>query len=277
MFAMARSRQALRLLAAIAGALLVPCAPWPGGSPQSADGRAETAATLTRYCVFCHNPQLKTAGLVIEPSRLDQLDTSAEVWENVLGKLRSGAMPPPGAPRPEPAVYKRVSGYLAGRLAANAAAHPNPGSVLPVHRLTRTEYRNAIRDLLALSDLPKEMDYTTLLPADNVSSGFDNLADTLFISPVAMERYLDAARKISEVAVGDPDMGLLVSIHQTPIRQPQEERRDEQLSVSAHGAVWQSTVISRSMANTSFRSRSAACSVTPTNSRSASTVSGKIW
>src|ERR1019366_3069649 len=116
------------------------------------------------------------------------------------------------------------------------AAHPNPGGVLPVHRLTRTEYKNSIRDLLALSDLPKEMDYTTLLPADNVSSGFDNLADTLFVSPVAMERYLDAARKISQLATGDPEMGVLVNLHQTPIRQKQEAR-DEQLRFGTRGGM----------------------------------------
>ena len=203
---------------------------------QAAGGRAETGAALNRYCVTCHNPQLKTAGLVIEPAQLDHIDTSAEIWENVLGKLRSGAMPPPGAPRPETAVYKRVSEYLTGQLAANAAAHPNPGGVLSVHRLTRTEYKDSIRDLLALSDLPKELDYTTLLPADNVSSGFDNLADTLFVSPVTMERYLDAARKISQLATGDPAMGLLVNIHQTPVRQTQEAR-DEQLPFGTRGGM----------------------------------------
>ncbi len=218
-------------LAAIFLAIL----PWEGFS-QAPDGRAETVSTLNRYCVTCHSAKLKTAGLVIEPSLLDHLDTSAETWEDVLTKLRSSAMPPPNAPRPEAAVYKRVSEYLAGQLAANAAAHPDPGSVLPVHRLTRTEYKNAIRDLLALSNLPKEMDYTTLLPADNVSSGFDNLADTLFISPVAMERYLDAARKISRLAVGDPEMGVMVNILQTPVRQPQEAR-DENLPFGTRGGM----------------------------------------
>lgn len=233
MFAMARSRRAAFATAA-AGVFLV-CTPLQV-LPQSQNDGATTAATLNRYCVTCHNPQLKTAGLVIDPARIDHMDTSAEMWEDVLGKLRSGAMPPPGVPRPEPAVYKRISEYLTRQLAANAAAHPNPGGVLPVHRLTRTEYKNSIRDLLALSDLPKEMDYTTLLPADNVSSGFDNLADTLFVSPVAMERYLDAAGKISRLAVGDPDIGLLVNVHQTAVRQTQEAR-DEQLPFGTRGGL----------------------------------------
>jgi hypothetical protein len=233
MFAMARPSPAA-ISAGVIVSLLV-LLPWDGFS-QAPDGGAETVAMLNRYCVTCHNTRLKTAGLAIEPSQLDHLDTSAGIWENVLTKMRSSAMPPPGAPRPDGTVYKRTSEYLAGRLAANASAHPNPGSVMPIHRLTRTEYKNAIRDLLALSNLPKEMDYTTLVPADNVSSGFDNLADTLFISPVAMERYLDAARKISRLAVGDRDMGVMVNIHQTPLRQPQEAR-DENLPFGTRGGV----------------------------------------
>jgi len=110
------------------------------------------------------------------------------------------------------------------QLAANAAAHPNPGSVMPVHRLTRTEYRNSIRDLLALSDLPKEMDFTILLPADNAASGFDNIADLLYVSPANMERYLDAAAKISRLAVGDMAMPVMVNIHPLPLEEPQDKR-----------------------------------------------------
>ncbi len=136
-------------------------------------------------------------------------------------------MPPPGAARPPQTFYTRAATYLARELEASAAAHPNPGSLPLAHRLTRTEYANVIRDLLALPDLPKELEYTTLLPADNASSGFDNLADTLFVSPATMERYLAAAQKISRVAVGDPAMGPLVNIHMTPVREPQDGRNEE--------------------------------------------------
>jgi hypothetical protein len=129
-----------------------------------------------------------------------------------------------------------MSGYLTQELAANAKAHPNPGELSPVHRLSRTEYKNTVRDLLALENLPKEMDYVTLLPADNNSSGFDNLADTLFVSPVTMERYLDAARKISRIAVGDPKMGMLVNMHLTPVREPQEGR-DQELPFGTRGGL----------------------------------------
>ena len=88
-----------------------------------------------------------------------------------------------------------------------------PGKLPLLHRLSRTEYENAIRDLLALDALPKEMDYSLLLPPDNASSGFDNIADLLFVSPTAMESYLEAARKISRLAIGDPSMPVMVNTY----------------------------------------------------------------
>jgi mono/diheme cytochrome c family protein len=212
--------------AGVAALLWVPRG-WPQAPPDAAAVRAEAEATLKSYCLTCHNDKLRTAGIVLDPAGLSSVGDHADVWEKVLHQLRASTMPPPAAPRPEPAVYRRIAGYLTQELERNAAVHPNPGDLSPVHRLTRTEYRNVVRDLLDLPDLPKEMDYVTLLPADNVSSGFDNLADTLFVSPVTMERYLDAARKISRLAVGDPNMGTLVNIHLTPVRAPQEGRNEE--------------------------------------------------
>jgi mono/diheme cytochrome c family protein len=191
------------------------------------DARTETQAALTKYCTTCHNERLKTAGLVLDPVRVARPGDQSETWEKVLRQLRAGTMPPPNAARPPQAFYTRAADYLARELEASAAARPNPGSLPPAHRLTRTEYGNVIRDLLALPDLPKEFDYATLLPADNASSGFDNLADTLFVSPATMERYLAAALKISRVAVGDPDIGVVVNTHITPVRQPQEGRNEE--------------------------------------------------
>jgi mono/diheme cytochrome c family protein len=188
---------------------------------------AETQAAITKYCTTCHNERLKTAGLVLDPAAVARPGDQSETWEKVLRQLRAGTMPPPGAARPPQAFYTRAAAHLARELEASAAARPNPGSLPLAHRLTRTEYGNVIRDLLALPDLPKELDYATLLPGDNASSGFDNLADTLFVSPATMERYLAAARKISRVAVGDPEMGALVNTHITPVRQPQEGRNEE--------------------------------------------------
>src|SRR5438093_11463886 len=185
------------------------------------------AAVFTQYCVSCHNARLKTAGLVIDPTDTAHVSTNPELWEKVIRKLRSGSMPPAGAPRPSPATYDAVATFLETELDRAAALKPNPGQLPLLHRLSRTEYQNAVRDLLALDALPKEMDFSLLLPPDNVSSGFDNIADLLFVSPATMERYLDAARKISRLAVGDPEMPLMVNIHRLSPEQWQDARVDE--------------------------------------------------
>ncbi len=147
----------------------------------------------------------------------------AETWEKVAHKLNARSMPPLGEPRPAPAAYERIAAWLERELDTAALAAPNPGELPQLHRLTRTEYRHAIRDLLALENLPAEMDFELLLPADNASSGFDNIADLLFVSPVIMERYIGAAQKIARLAVGDPDMPTMVNIHHMPLELPQDE------------------------------------------------------
>ena len=188
--------------------------------------RRFAADTISGFCVDCHDPVLQTGGLVLEPEWLTDIGAHAEIWEKVVHKLRAGSMPPLAEPRPEAAAYERVAGYLESSLDAVAAAAPNPGRLPQLHRLTRTEYKNAIRDLLALDKLPAEMNYELLLPADNASSGFDNIADLLFVSPVVMERYLEAARKISRLAVGDARMPVMVNIHRLPLELPQDEPLD---------------------------------------------------
>ena len=145
-------------------------------------------------------------------------------------------MPPAGAPRPDPATYEGVATALETRLDDAASATPHPGTLPLLHRLSRTEYQNAVRDLLAIEALPKEMDYSLLLPADNISSGFDNIADLLFVSPTAMERYLDAARKISRLAMGDPEMPPMVNIHRLHPERWQEARVDE-LPIGTRGGL----------------------------------------
>jgi len=197
----------------------------PTARPQQS-AAFEASGALSQYCVTCHNARLKTAGLVIDPAAITQAGTDAELWEKVIRKLRTRAMPPGGAPRPDPATYDRVASFLEAELDRSAAARPNPAKLPPLHRLSRTEYQNAIRDLLAIDALPKEMDYSLLLPADNASSGFDNIADLLFVSPTTMERYLDAAEKISRLAVGDPAAPVMVNIYRLPEEQPQDARVD---------------------------------------------------
>ena len=161
---------------------------------------------LERYCVTCHNERLQTADLALDGLDPSDITVGAETWEKVVRKLRLRAMPPAGRPRPDDAANDALATWLETSLDRAAAVTPDPGRRPALHRLSRTEYRNAVRDLLALDDLPKELDVEVMLPADNATSGFDNLADLLFVSPTLMERYLGAARKISRLAVGDPTM-----------------------------------------------------------------------
>ena len=154
-------------------------------------------AVLDRYCVTCHNERLKTADLMLDTLDVTNVPTQGEVWEKVIRKLRAGLMPPAGRPRPDKATYEGLASWLESELDRHAAAHPNPGRTEPFHRLNRAEYQNAIRDLLGV-----EVDVTALLPADDASYGFDNIAGVLKMSATLLERYLSAAQKISRLAVG---------------------------------------------------------------------------
>jgi mono/diheme cytochrome c family protein len=192
---------------------------------QTSESLAAHRTVLDRYCVTCHNERSKIpAGhpLVLDTIDLADVGARAEIWEKVVRKLRTGAMPPAGAPRPEPAVSDQLASWLESTLDRAAAAAPNPGRVAAVRRLTRTEYRNAVRDLLALEDLPKELDIDLLLPADN-TVGFDTVADLLFVTPTLMEGYVTAARKISRVAVGDPTLPQIVDTYRLPLELPQDD------------------------------------------------------
>ena len=208
-------------MALIAGAsgMLQAMAPRPAAAPSTVES---SQAFLDHYCVTCHNEQLRTAELALNTIDLGDVGAQAAVWEKVVRKLRTGAMPPPGRPRPDEAVYDTVASWLETELDQAAAASPNPGRAHALHRLSRTEYQNAVRDLLALEHLPKEMDVALLLPADNAASGFDNLAELLFVSPSLMERYLSAARKISRLAVGDPTTRPIVDTYRFPRELPQD-------------------------------------------------------
>ena len=180
-------------------------------------------AVFDRYCVTCHNQKLKAADLMLDTMDVARVGGgAAATWEKVVRRLRSGSMPPAGMPRPDQAVYESVAGWLETELDRAAAAAPNPGRVPAFQRLTRTEYQNAIRDLLALDDLPKGMDIALLLPADNASSGFDNLRQLLFVSETQLEQYLSAARKISRLAVGDPSMPPILDTYRVSPYLPQD-------------------------------------------------------
>ena len=154
-------------------------------------------ALLNQYCITCHNQRLKTAGLLLDTMDIEHVGTDAAAWEKVVRKIRTGMMPPSGARRPERAVLDGFAADLEGRLDKAVAPAANLDAPA-LHRLNRTEYANAIRDLLAL-----DVDVRTLLPADASSEGFDNIADALGVSPSLIESYVSAAMKISRRAVGD--------------------------------------------------------------------------
>jgi mono/diheme cytochrome c family protein len=153
-------------------------------------------ALLDTYCVTCHNDRVKTANLSLQGLDLTKAADHAEVWEKVIRKLRAGVMPPPESPRPSLAEYDGLRDWLEAEIDRAAAAKPNPGSVV-LHRLNRTEYANAIRDLLDL-----RIDATNLLPPDDSANGFDNIAGSLTLSPTLLESYATAAARISRMAVG---------------------------------------------------------------------------
>jgi len=162
---------------------------------------ASHRATIDRYCVSCHNDKAKTGGLSLETADLANVGAAPDVWEKVVRKVRVGMMPPQGAPAPDAQTRGALVASLTAALDAHAKTHPEPGRAL-VHRLNRTEYGNAVRDLLAL-----EVDPAALLPADDSAYGFDNVADVLGVSPLLLERYISAAGKVTALAIGDPEIG----------------------------------------------------------------------
>jgi cytochrome c5 len=156
---------------------------------------------VTKYCVTCHNQRLKTANLTLDQLDFDRVANSAESWEKVVVKLRSRTMPPTGIPRPDNSTYDKVAGYLETELDQASAAKVNPGRLASLHRLNRTEYGNAIRDLLGV-----ELDSAATLPPDEQAYGFDTNAEALAMQPALLDRYVNAAAKISRLAIGDPTM-----------------------------------------------------------------------
>ena len=160
-------------------------------------GSSSDAALVKTYCVTCHNDRTRSGELSLEHADLTDIPTRAELWEKVIRKVRAGMMPPAGMPRPEAAAFEAFVSHLETSIDRSAAANPRPGRTA-LHRLNRAEYANAIRDLLSL-----QIDATALLPPDDESSGFDNIADVLTVSPSLMERYLSASWNISRMALGN--------------------------------------------------------------------------
>jgi mono/diheme cytochrome c family protein len=186
----------LPILGVVAGLSLAASA----SAQQPAAAPADYHAMVTKYCVTCHNEKLNLPAsnpLHLDKADLDRVAADPATWERVVRKLGVGAMPPQGSPRPDAATLEGFRTWLATTLDRAAAANPNPGRFV-LHRLNRAEYANAIRDLLAL-----DVDVKELLPPDSSDYGFDNIATILKTSPTLLERYLTAAIRIGDLAVGD--------------------------------------------------------------------------
>jgi hypothetical protein len=200
-------------------------------SPSGAGISSESPqrALLNRYCVTCHNERLKTAQLMLDAANVEDVREHADVWEKVARKLRAGAMPPAGRPRPDKGTIDTFISYLESSLDRAAAARPNPGRPT-AHRLNRVEYANAIRELLAV-----DIDAASLLPADDAAYGFDNNADILALSPALLERYLSAARKIGRLAVGDTAIRPVIETYSVPKALQQDVHVNDQLPFGSRG------------------------------------------
>ena len=229
-------------LAAV-GALTLSALAWMVAAPAKVAATAEVRgrqapdvdlrAFVSTYCTGCHNDRLRTGGLSLANPELVDPVAHPELWEKVLHKLSTGQMPPANMRRPDAADLRRTLALLTDTLDRAAAARPDPGRV-GAHRLNRAEYGNAIRDLLAVN-----IDANALLLQDEADEGFDNVADSLALSPVHLERYLTAAREISRLAVGDQSLGDAArsSTYRVPRLLEQDVRLSDDLPFGSRGGL----------------------------------------
>jgi hypothetical protein len=206
-------------------------APAPSNTPAH--------ALVTKYCVSCHNQKLKTANLALDAADALHPFNSAETWEKVIVKLRSRAMPPPGIPRPDNATYDAAASWLESEIDRAAATHVNPGRSASLHRLNRTEYSNAVRDLIGV-----DVDPEVILPPDEQAFGFDTNGDALAIEPSLLDRYVSAAARISREAIGDPTIppafvryGAIKNNSNEQVYLWQKERLGEDFPLGSRGGI----------------------------------------
>jgi mono/diheme cytochrome c family protein len=200
---------------------------------QPAPATPGSKAVLDKYCVSCHNQKLRTGGLSLDNLDVTKPEANAELWERVIEKLRAGSMPPPGRPRPDAATYHAVATSLETEIDRAWAAHPDPGRINAVHRLNRTEYNNAIRDLFAL-----DLDVKPQLPGDETADGsFDNFAEVLTISTAHLERYMSVARQVTRLATGLPPTAPKLETFEIPLHVVQDDRQSEDLPLGSRGGI----------------------------------------
>jgi cytochrome c5 len=180
------------------GACTLTAAPQQAEKSAAAPATDPSKALVNRYCVTCHNQKLRTAKLAFDTMDLAHPEKDALIWERAIRKLRGGMMPPPGAAKPPAESVNAFATYLETSLDKASAANFNPGSVR-IHRLNRAEYANAMRDIFGI-----DVDAAALLPSDDISNGFDNIADALKVSPSFLDQYIMAARAVGKEALGTP-------------------------------------------------------------------------
>jgi mono/diheme cytochrome c family protein len=218
-------------------AVLVVSAPGPraqrAAPPRPIASHASIAAFLAGNCASCHNDRARTAGLTLSALDAANVGQHADIWEKILHKLRTGQMPPAGRPRPESAALQATMVALAEAL-DRAASRRSDLPATGAHRLNRTEYANAIRDLLGL-----EIDARTMLLPDEADEGFDNVAASLALSPAHLERYLATARDISRLAVGDETLADVpaTSTYRVPKLLEQDVRISDDAPFGSRGGV----------------------------------------
>ena len=204
----------------------------PSATPAADEFSSSIRPFLTRNCQGCHNAKNQTGGLAVDQlTSAATLTTHADEWEKILRKVKTGEMPPVGFPKPAPAVASRFTAWAETELDRLAAQRPDPGRVT-AHRLNRTEYNNAVRDLLAVDFTPAD-DF----PADDAGYGFDNIADVLSLPPLLMEKYLSAAGKVSRQALGLVKVSPALDKYTTDRRRSQRVRISDDLPFGTRGGL----------------------------------------
>ncbi|MEP7311596.1 MAG: DUF1592 domain-containing protein [Pseudomonadota bacterium] len=201
----------------VAGCAVLLCAGAVVGAAPAPEAAPRHWAVLDKYCNECHNATDWAGGVAFDVMTPDTIASDASAWEKAVRKLQTGMMPPGGKPRPSREILDGFAGELAARLDKASYAQPNPGAK-SLHRLNRTEYANAVRDVIGL-----KIDATALLPADDSADGFDNIADVLSVSPTLIQSYISAAMKISRAAVGERAMQPALVKYAAPAGLSQQE------------------------------------------------------
>lgn len=204
-------------------------------APQAAAG-SNTQAVINQYCIGCHNQKTRTGNLALDTLDVTDPGAHAADWERIVEKLRAESMPPPGRPRPDRATYRAVASALEAALDRAWDSHPSPGRIGAVHRLNRTEYGNAIRDLFGLD--PASIDVASQLPGDETADGsFDNFADVLSISTAHIERYLSVSRQVTRLAAGLPPANPAIATFEIPLHATQDDRQSEDQPLGSRGGI----------------------------------------